>query len=249
MPGPKRRRSSTALAEAQRQIEGLVAQLRPAAARARSGHGEHAMRPRAAHGQAAGAARAGRAAAGAAPGASWPEPSARRRDADLVARSAARCSARSRRAEHAAAPAARAGAGGFAGDRSSSASPSCASTSADRAAALRDARARRSSGCARASRRWPAAGSTSVWRARGGALTSWSASAPSTAREVEALELLLRVLRDAERDAKERYVGPLARRHPALPAGAVSRRRSRGRRRLADHRRRPRRAAPSRSSG
>jgi DNA repair exonuclease SbcCD ATPase subunit len=37
--------------------------------------------------------------------------------------------------------------------------------------------------------------------------------------EVEALELLLRVLRDAERDAKERYVGPLARRiRPYLQA-------------------------------
>jgi DNA repair exonuclease SbcCD ATPase subunit len=37
--------------------------------------------------------------------------------------------------------------------------------------------------------------------------------------EVEALELLLRVLRDAEREAKERYVGPLARRiRPYLEA-------------------------------
>jgi uncharacterized protein YhaN len=37
--------------------------------------------------------------------------------------------------------------------------------------------------------------------------------------EVEALELLLRVLRDAERDAKERYVGPLVRRiRPYLEA-------------------------------
>jgi wobble nucleotide-excising tRNase len=37
--------------------------------------------------------------------------------------------------------------------------------------------------------------------------------------EVEALELLLRVLRDAERDAKERYVGPLVRRiRPHLDA-------------------------------
>jgi DNA repair exonuclease SbcCD ATPase subunit len=37
--------------------------------------------------------------------------------------------------------------------------------------------------------------------------------------EVEALELLLRVLRDAERDAKERYVGPLVRRiRPYLQA-------------------------------
>ena len=34
-------------------------------------------------------------------------------------------------------------------------------------------------------------------------------------REVEALELLLRVLRDAERAAKERYVGPLVRRRTA----------------------------------
>jgi DNA repair exonuclease SbcCD ATPase subunit len=38
-------------------------------------------------------------------------------------------------------------------------------------------------------------------------------------REVEALELLLRVLRDAERDAKERYLGPLVRRiRPYLEA-------------------------------
>ena len=38
-------------------------------------------------------------------------------------------------------------------------------------------------------------------------------------REVEALELLLRVLRDAERAAKERYVGPLVRRiRPYLEA-------------------------------
>jgi DNA repair exonuclease SbcCD ATPase subunit len=38
-------------------------------------------------------------------------------------------------------------------------------------------------------------------------------------REAEALELLLRVLRDAERDAKERYVGPLLRRiRPYLQA-------------------------------
>ena len=37
--------------------------------------------------------------------------------------------------------------------------------------------------------------------------------------EVEALELLLRVLRDAEREAKERYVGPLVRRiRPYLEA-------------------------------
>ncbi|HLT03099.1 MAG TPA: hypothetical protein VK001_13010, partial [Geminicoccaceae bacterium] len=37
--------------------------------------------------------------------------------------------------------------------------------------------------------------------------------------EVEALELLLRVLRDAERDAKERYLGPLVRRiRPYLEA-------------------------------
>ena len=38
----------------------------------------------------------------------------------------------------------------------------------------------RSSGCARASRRWPAADSTSAWRSRGAASTSSSASAPST---------------------------------------------------------------------
>ena len=38
-------------------------------------------------------------------------------------------------------------------------------------------------------------------------------------REVEALELLLRVLRDAERDAKERYVGPLVRRIRPIPQG------------------------------
>ena len=38
-------------------------------------------------------------------------------------------------------------------------------------------------------------------------------------REVEALELLLRVLQDAERDAKERYVGPVVRRlRPYLQA-------------------------------
>ncbi len=38
-------------------------------------------------------------------------------------------------------------------------------------------------------------------------------------RDVEALELLLRVLQDAERDAKERYVGPLVRRiRPYLEA-------------------------------
>jgi DNA repair exonuclease SbcCD ATPase subunit len=38
-------------------------------------------------------------------------------------------------------------------------------------------------------------------------------------REVEALELLLRLLRDAERDAKERYVGPVVRRlRPYLQA-------------------------------
>ncbi len=38
-------------------------------------------------------------------------------------------------------------------------------------------------------------------------------------REVEALELLLRVLRDAERDAKERYLGPVVRRlRPYLQA-------------------------------
>jgi DNA repair exonuclease SbcCD ATPase subunit len=37
--------------------------------------------------------------------------------------------------------------------------------------------------------------------------------------EVEALELLLRVLRDAERDAKERYVGPLVRRIRPYLAG------------------------------
>ena len=38
-------------------------------------------------------------------------------------------------------------------------------------------------------------------------------------REVETLDLLLRVLRDAERDAKERYVGPVLRRmRPYLQA-------------------------------
>jgi hypothetical protein len=79
-------------------------------------------------------------------------------------------------------------------------------------------------------------------------LTSWSAGCAKYRGEVEALELLLRVLRDAERDAKERYVGPLARRirptcRRCFPAPISRSMNGSGSPRS------PARAAPSRSSG
>ena len=55
--------------------------------------------------------------------------------------------------------------------------------------------------------------------AQGAGSTSWCANAADTGARSKTLDLLLRVLRDAERDAKERYVGPVLRRlRPDLQA-------------------------------